>query len=753
VTGSDGAKLARLTDLVEWQRRELDRVRAIDAVRAVTDLATGMLMERLKCSAAEAGEQLARLSSEIGVPPAELAAEITGRQPLAAPEQPGVAASLGSAAARAAPDGARIAQALLDQALSTDGAAAVAIWLIAADGGLELAGEAGFGPQEASRWRRIPPAITVPAARAAHGNAEIWWPRGRPPGDDTPLIGGRPGWARAVLPLHRFGTSIGALEVCWPKATSGFPRPACRQLGALADMCAQALASDALDGAEATDYSSAWIFSLLDGLHECAFTARAIRDDHGTVTGLMIDWASQGFTDPAGHTAAEITGHHLLEIYPWAARPGDLYDRAMQVLNDGQPQHLPSVAITSGGGGYTAEVRIAALFDGVVITWRQAGEAERLATMLDQAQWLGRIGGWEEDLVAGEVTWAEPTFALFGQPPGSPLRLADLRERVPADDLPAVAAFRDRLVRQREATTAAFRVIRGDDNSVRHLRALAQPVTGPAGDLIAVRGAYQDISGQLNTQMAFDLTRQQLAGTEERAREEHQLAIRLQQAITPQASQLVEAAGLEVAARYRPSGPGHMVSGDWYDAVLLPTKEVLIAVGDVAGHGLDAVTGMVALRNYLRGLAVTGAGPAALLGWLNSAAFHLADGVLGTAVCGIYDPGSRTLRWAQAGHLPPLLVRRKSARTLSPPDGMMLGADPHVTYQEATARLKPGDVLVLFTDGLIEGRGRPLDDALRSLTQLASRPVADVGTFADDLLAGSASDTGDDACLVAVSIR
>ena len=84
--------------------------------------------------------------------------------------------------------------------------------------------------------------------------------------------------------------------------------------------------------------------------------------------------------------------------------------------------------------------------------------------------------------------------------------------------------------------------------------------------LLAVRGAYQDVSPQFHTQAAFEVAREQLAATEERAREEHWLAVSLQQAITPQSSQLVEAVGLDVAARYRPAGPGHLVSGDWYDA-------------------------------------------------------------------------------------------------------------------------------------------------------------------------------------------
>ena len=114
---------------------------------------------------------------------------------------------------------------------------------------------------------------------------------------------------------------------------------------------------------------------------------------------------------------------------------------------------------------------------------------------------------------------------------------------MPAQDVPAVESFQDRLLRRGEPATAAFRIIRGDDASVRQLRAFAQPVTGPDGEVIAVRGAYQDVSAQYHTQAAFSATREQLAGTEERAQAEHQLAVRLQQAITPQVSQPVRGRG------------------------------------------------------------------------------------------------------------------------------------------------------------------------------------------------------------------
>jgi hypothetical protein len=755
VKASDSGERAKLTDLVGWQRCELDRLRSQAPARSVTDVATGMLMERLSCSDAEARQQLDRLSSASGINTADLAAEITGQHLLTAFAPAPHTTSPARATAEAAPDGARLAAALLEEALSAEGAASVAIWLMEPDSGLALAGEAGLGPWQASRWRRIPPDMAFPALRAVRENTGIWWPRGRPPGDDGPLTGRSADCARAVLPLHSSGgVSFGALEICWPAALSGFSAHIRHQIAALADTCAQALGTGQPHTGPTAGYAAAWIFGLLDGLHESALFARAVRGDHGMATGLVVDWVSRSFRDPAGRPATAITGHQLLELYPETAATGGLCDQAIQVLASGEPQHLPGVALAGGASaGLLLEVRIARLFDGVVIAWRDPADAERLTTQLQQAQWLGRIGSWEENLVTGEARWAEPTFALFGQPPGLPVRLADLHDQVPAQDIPAVQAFQARLLHQQDAAAAVFRVLRADDGSVRQLRAFAEPVTGPAGDLIAVRGAYQDVSPQFHTQAAFEVAREQLADTEEQAREEHRLAVRLQQAITPQASQLAEAAGLDVAARYRPAGPGRLVSGDWYDAVLLPANEVLLTVGDVAGHGIEAVTGMVALRNFLRGLAITGVGPGALLGWLNSAAYHLADGTYGTAICGIYDPGDRTLRWARAGHLPPIVVHRGTARTLTLPEGMLLGTDPDASYQEATIRLRPGDALLMFTDGLIERRDQSLDDALHALTHLASRPVHDIATFADHLLARSTSDTDDDACLVAVSIQ
>jgi len=183
-------------------------------------------------------------------------------------------------------------------------------------------------------------------------------------------------------------------------------------------------------------------------------------------------------------------------------------------------------------------------------------------------------------------------------------------------------------------------------------------------------------------------------------------------------------------------------------------------VGDIAGHGLDAVTGMVTMRNGLRGLSVTGAGPATLLGWLNSAACHFSDGTIGTAICGLYDPAGRSLRWARAGHLPPILVRDGRARQLPPPHGLLLGADPDASYTEITTPLQLGDILLLFTDGLIERRDESIVDVLGEFVATVAPvpegqdgPEPSAAAQADRILATTVSDTDDDACLVAVRIR
>jgi serine phosphatase RsbU (regulator of sigma subunit)/PAS domain-containing protein len=758
VTEPSGADLARLNALVERQQKELDKLRSAAATRSVVDLARGMLMEQLGCTPAEAQRQLVHLAAESGTSTTELAAQITHTEPPGEPPETGMPrVSLARAAIETAASGNAVATALLGEALGSLGAVAVAIWLTEPDGGLELVGEAGFGSHEASRWRRLHPDMPSLPQQVARDGLETWWPAGPPPGDERPLPGRWRDGAWAGLPLHDAGTALGMMLVCWPEPLADFPAPLRRQLTSVADVAAQALGIRLPQGGLAADHEAAGVLALLDSLLDGYMFARALRDPGGRVTDFRVDHVSDGFRDPAGRGPVELAGRHLLELYSGALTGGGLFDRCLAALETGEPQQLPGAAIAAQTGpGTQACLRIARLYDGAVIAWHGAGDAGRLAGLLQHAQRLGRVGGWEEDIRSGEVSWTAPTFALFGLPPGDPVPVADLLSHVVPDDVPAVQGFREALLHGRMESAAAFRVVRADDGSVRQIRAYAEPVTDPGGTVIAIRGVYQDVSADYHTRLAFAAAREQLADSEERAAEEHRLAIRLQEAITPRSAEpdeLVAAAGLDVAARYRPSGEGSLVSGDWYDTVLLPSKKVLLVVGDIAGHGLDAVTGMVAVRNSLRGLAITGASPATLLDWLNSAAAHFTDGVLGTAICGLYDPADQTLRWARAGHLPPILVRDGKAEELPLPEGLLLGADPDASYAEELTALRLGDTLLLYTDGLIERRDESIDDAIASLLRAASRPVGEISGYVDHLLDQAASNTGDDACLVAVRVR
>jgi PAS domain-containing protein len=446
------------------------------------------------------------------------------------------------------------------------------------------------------------------------------------------------------------------------------------------------------------------------------------------------------------------------------------------------PQHVPGPLGESLASGRPADeseaapapladLRAVRFFDGVIFTWRSdgaPGSGVRLAELLDHAQRLGRLGGWEENLVTGAVRWTDSAFDLFGLAPrpGAEIPLADLHSYVMAADKPVVKRFRQGLPEQREVLTATFRVVHPEGQRIRQIRVFAEPVVDAAGAVVALRGAFQDVSAHYHTQVALAATRDQLADSEQRVAEEHLLALRLQQAIMPPDEQPVEAAGIDVAVRYRPVGEGHLVGGDWYDTLLLPSKDVLLVVGDVAGHGIDAVTGMVAARNSLRGLAITGAGPGELLRMLNGVMCDLTSGVVGTVVCGLYSPDTHVLRWARAGHLPPVLVHGASATELPLPGGVLLGMDPGADYEEAIQLLQPGDTLLLFTDGLIERRGESIVDVLGDFVATLvpapadgpGQPAGDgteltAAAQADRILASAVSDTGDDACLVAVRIR
>ncbi len=816
VAGSD-VDMPRLIAVIDRQRREIDRLHAQAAGESVVAMARGALMERLGLSSSEAAAQLAELSTATGIPLAEMAAAVlsgaltdfdtaaggapgdgaaaadddTDATHVRSDGQPGPRSLLVETAAEMAADGAELAAMLAGQLLEPLGASAVVLWLLEADGALALLGQAGLSQGEVSRWQHIPPQLDCPAQRVAHGAADLWWPAGRPHADRVPVVSA-PDGARAVLALRqRNGELLGVMETSWPgtlEPITAFTAEVRQRLTSLAAACARVVGARLAHGSLAAAQPKAAVFTLLDGLSDSVLVVQASRDDAGELRDFSIEHVSPGYCDPAGRAGTDLSRLTLLEAYPAGITGSGLFARAVQVLADGVPQHVPGplheslasglpVDETEAGPAPLADLRVVRFFDGVIFTWRRADSADsgvfgvsgvRLAELFDHAQRLGRLGGWEEDLVTGTVRWTDSAFDLFGLAPcpGAEIPLADLHSYVMAADKPVVKRFRQSLPGQREALTATFRVVHPDDQRIRQIRVFAEPVVDAAGAVVALRGAFQDVSAHYQTQVALAATRDQLADSEQRVAEEHLLALRLQQAIMPPDEQPVEAAGIDVAVRYRPVGEGYLVGGDWYDTLLLRSKDVLLVVGDVAGHGIDAVTGMVAARNSLRGLAITGAGPGELLRMLNGVMCDLTSGVIGTVICGLYSPDTHVLRWARAGHLPPVLLRGASAAELPLPSGVLLGMDPDADYEEATQLLQPGDTLLLFTDGLIERRGESIIDVLEDfVAALVPVPAGGPGqpgggeteltaaAQADRILASAVSDTGDDACLVAVRIR
>jgi serine phosphatase RsbU (regulator of sigma subunit) len=228
----------------------------------------------------------------------------------------------------------------------------------------------------------------------------------------------------------------------------------------------------------------------------------------------------------------------------------------------------------------------------------------------------------------------------------------------------------------------------------------------------------------------------------------------MQRATLPSLEREFRLGRYEIAAQYHPAPAGDGVGGDWYEARASADGDAIVTIGDVAGHGLAAAAGMARIGNALRGLTVTGQPADTLLGWLND--LVCTDEVperVASAAVGHLCQERPCLRWAQAGHPPPILVRNEQARMLARPSGLLLGTVPGTGYELASENLAAGDRLVFYTDGLIERRGRDIDDGLREL--LAAAPVCQHKTAvagAAELASQLRRGGDDDVCVLVVRV-
>ncbi|MFJ9840363.1 SpoIIE family protein phosphatase [Kitasatospora sp. NPDC101155] len=202
-------------------------------------------------------------------------------------------------------------------------------------------------------------------------------------------------------------------------------------------------------------------------------------------------------------------------------------------------------------------------------------------------------------------------------------------------------------------------------------------------------------------------------------RRERDTALTLQRSLLPQ--EIHRTLGLELAYRYLPSSVVSEVGGDWFDVVPLSAGRVALIVGDVMGHGIRAAATMGQLRTVARTLITLELDPARVLYRLDEATTALGEGQFATCVCAVYDPVDRRCTAACAGHLPPVVADTEgNADLVDLPPGAPLGVGG-VPFESVEFTLPEEGILTLYTDGLIERRGRDLDEGLT----LLRRTVAD----------------------------
>lgn len=466
---------------------------------------------------------------------------------------------------------------------------------------------------------------------------------------------------------------------------------------------------------------------LLDALPIAALLIRVVRDDDGRIAGYH--YVSQN-AEAVRYADAVIPR----EARPVpAGRPVPLFDRFPSMVDTVVPRMLRD-AFDSGlpqgpepvewylplPDGLAVrihnEVTVTRCGGHLLLSWER-GHRTLLARA---AQQLARVCWAEWNLGDDSARGSDGLRYVLGLPDDAPVpslpRLAGLTQ--PESHGGLYRMLYDVLLSGRRA--ACDLVLRETGHV---LRCVAEPVRLPRGPAWSVRAVLRDVtSDRLARERAESAEREAQA---QRA-QVHALADisgALRDAVLPHFQGELSPFGLEAAAVYRPdSGSG--VGGDWFKVRVLPSDRVLIALGDARGHGLQAVTLMAKLRFALAGLSLTGREVEQLTAWLNNVACDDGRESTATAVIARYHPERCLLRWTCAGHPRPVLLRDGAVRVLTEApgaDGLPLGVFADQRYRATETPLYRGDIVLLYSDGLVERRDRDADDDTARLVEEVRR--------------------------------
>ncbi|GAA3494828.1 SpoIIE family protein phosphatase [Streptomyces prasinosporus] len=766
----------------------MDRLREQAATSAVVERAKGVVMALTGCSADAAGQTLLRRAEAarrtlleecwitLGRPgPARSGA--AGSRARSGPDAPDAASGLpeagppttppapddltaalgrlGRALVRTAtPQG--LARCLLDHLEPVLGADSVMIYARRPSGGLELVGHAGIGERLAAQWRQVPPFagfVGIAPLDALRSGAPCWLEDFSEDSKRYLLIGEPPErWqSRAWLPVPPGEDA----EVCLgvlrrrPGVFTARDRAHLREV---ARLCAGRLRTLAAPSDRTAGAPPDTVRALFTALPVTAMLLTPLRAPSGEVTDFRVDAATARAAAVLGGAGGDPAGRRLREYWP-GLTDEPLWQGCLEVLATGEPHESEPFAHQEVADGVASlsmySVRVTRLEDSLVVTWLRHASSDRQEQRLADLQRLGNLGWANWNLATREASWSSQVFAILDRGPAEgPVRLIDLPGLAVPDDRAALSRAVGDLVREGLPFDLPFRVRTA--RGVRHLRLVAEAVTDLHGTPVEVHGFVQDLTARRRAELALVESERAILTQYDVLQAERTLVARLQNALLPLPQRAVDLAGLRVEVAYLPSQAGIHVGGDWFSAIELPDGDALFVVGDVAGHGIGAVATMAQLRFTAKGMVITGSSLTDALSGLNTLLLHSRDThVTATMVLARYRPGERRLVWAQAGHTPPLLLRDGEVTYLRRPSGMLLGATAAPRFEEAECRLRPGDRLLLYTDGLVERPPENIDVGLgRLAAAVAARPGDGTGSLEELLDAMLEEERRDDVCVL-----